>query len=417
MVYYARSSSIHRGLLGHCLKAANSSRHSAYPSRIVCNNFTSSLRDTPLNRSPLYTTSHVGVSPSQQQHQFLSTSSTRRHQTTSSSINKHRHTILTNALQHVHTTGWTDESIANGTLDAGLPPSYIGQATTSTSSFGSGDLVAFFMNECNANLKQQLVQDVAEEKRGDNSLQRDNTNNDMEQIATRINKAIHIRLSMILPYIKNNKWVEGMAIGALPQNAVKTAEQLDELAIIVLDYALKGSAENNRVGSSSKHNAAKRAAVVAVYAATELHLLADGQNNTTTTSSVSLSGEQYQGTWKFLEERSNEVANLIVNGVKVGKVTLPNTTQVMAASAVVSSLAGAALSLAAPTVAGVAGTVLPRAMESILTPIQSVVASSSQLMNNTSQGGDGTKPSDYTTVATETLPPFDTSEEIFPSKA
>ena len=277
------------------------------------------------------------------------------------------------------------------------------------------------MNECNANLKQQLVQDVvAEEKRGDNSLQGDNNNNNVEQIATRINKAIHIRLSMILPYIKNNKWVEGMAIGALPQNAVKTVEQLDELAIIVLDYALGGDAENNRVGSSSKHNAAKRAAVVAVYAATELHLLADGQNNITTTSSVSLSGEQYQGTWKFLEERSNEVANLIVNGVKGtlgGKVTLPNTTQVMAASAVVSSLAGAALSLAAPTVAGVAGTVLPRAMESILAPIQSVVASSSQLMNNTSQGGGGTKPSDYTTVATETLPPFDTSEEIFPSKA
>jgi hypothetical protein len=34
-------------------------------------------------------------------------------------------------------------------------------------------------------------------------------------------------------------------------------------------------------------------------------------------------------------------------------------------------------------------------------------------MMNNNRGRDGTRPSDYTVVNTETLPPFDASEEIF----
>ena len=56
--------------------------------------------------------------------------------------------------------GWTDDAVASGTLDAGFPPSYVGLAASSSSSggaaFGSADLVDFFMDECNASLREKV---------------------------------------------------------------------------------------------------------------------------------------------------------------------------------------------------------------------------------------------------------------------
>jgi len=310
--------------------------------------------------------------------------------TSNQTLEQRRHSILTHALQRVHDEGWTDEAIATGTLDAGFPPSYIGQARNATSAFGSADLVAFFMDECNASLRKQLM----EEQGGHNQQGGEN-------VSSRIHKALQMRLSMVLPFVASNRWHEGMAIGALPQNAYRTAQQLDDMANTVLDYALGGKNANN-------NNPTQRAAIIAAYAASELHLLSDGKNGTVSGNSLSLSGEQYHATWSFLEDRSAEVARLIVDGGVtmpfMNGVSLPNPTHVMAASAVASSLAGAALSLAAPSAAAVAGYVLPRAMMSL----QNVVGSQ---MNSTNQR-DGTHPSDYS-VATETLPPFDASEEIF----
>jgi len=311
-------------------------------------------------------------------------------------LQQRRHTILTHALQRVHDEGWTDDAIASAVIDAGLPPSYIGQATSSTSSFGSSDLVSFFMNECNSSLKQQLMK---EEKKNTESNST-NDNKSVDNVSSRIHKALQMRLSMVLPFVSTNKWHEGMAIGALPQNAYNTAEQLDDMASIVLDYALEG----NNVGN---HSPTHRAAVIAAYAATELHLLSDGGSDSTISgNSISLSGEKYHATWEFLDARSKEVAHLIVNGVNMSSLnglSLPNPTHVMAASAVASSLAGAALSMAAPSAAAVAGNVIPRAMSSLMTPLQNVVAS--QMNTTASAKPDGTRPSDYT--------PFDTSEEIF----
>jgi len=260
------------------------------------------------------------------------------------------------------------------------------------------------MNECNASLKQQLMD---EEKKKNTVSGSTNDVKSVDNISYRIHKALQMRLSMVLPFVSSNKWHEGMAIGALPQNAYNTAEQLDYMANIVLDYALEG----NNVG---KHSPTHRAAVIAAYAATELHLLSDeGSGSTISGNSISLSGDQYHATWEFLDARSKEVAELIVNGVNISSLnglSLPTPTHVMAASAVASSLAGAALSMAAPSAAVVAGNVIPRAMSSLLTPLQNVVAS--QMNDSTSTKRDGTSPSDYT-VTTDNLPPFDASEEIF----
>ncbi len=346
----------------------------------------------------------------------------------------------------MYDSGWTDDAIASGTLAAKLPPSYIGMIGdglsnnySSSSPLGNADLVAFFMEECNDTMKRQLADTLeATEALTSTSM----TNDDYcKQISSRIHHALHLRLSMVLPFVKSNRWHEGMAIGALPQNAMRTVQQLDEMATIVLDYALSSGSEmkgyeksmNNMAVASRIPVPFLRTAIVAAYASTELHLLSDGGHNAPFStiggkSASSLQGdeERYRATWKFLEARSAEMARVIVyDGVLsfASSSSLPHPTHVItAATAVVSSLAGAALSLASPTTAAaVAGRVLPNTQStiaSVFTLLGNVVSSATQqtaTMDGTTSSrmrGDGTKPSDYTTETTN-LPPFDASEEIF----
>lgn len=298
----------------------------------------------------------------------------------------HRHKILSNALTHVHAEGWSDDAVASGTLDAGFPPSYIGRASSSTSIFGSADLVAFFMDQCNNELKKELERLKSEESESG------------EDIATRMHRALQIRLTSVVPFVSSKRWHKGMAIGALPQNAYRTATQLDEMAQIVLEYVL-----NN----SQAAGAAQRAAVVTAYAAAELHLVSEGMNQQGVSgSSISYSGERYNLTWNFLRQRCDEAAGLLTDGnsgLPIPGVPL-NPTHVTAATAVASSLVGAAFSLASPAAAAVAGQALPKVMET-LSPLTNYVAS-----QNSAGMKDGTKPSDY---EVENLPPFDSNEVIF----
>lgn len=360
---------------------------------------------------------------------------------------KHKRIILTHALHHVHDDGWTDDAIASGTLDAKLPPSYIGMlgdglsyhsSSSSLPLLGNADLVAFFMEECNATLRNNLS-DVASEvatSKSVSSMTREEY--DHQILSSRISKALHLRLSMVLPYVKSNRWHEGMAIGALPQNAVRTIQQLDAMATIVLDYATSSVSEmgGDKAMVSKMPTPALRTAIVAAYAAAELHLLSDGKNTTFSTiggkPATSLRGdeEHYRDTWKFLEARSAEVARFIVHGGTTlpfsSMSSLPHPTHVItAATAVASSLAGAALSLASPAAAAaMAGHVhaLPNslnALSSAFTFLENVVSSTTRqpattggATTSTKMRRDGTRPSDYT-AETSPLPPFDTSEDIF----
>ena len=70
---------------------------------------------------------------------------------------------------------------------------------------------------------------MAEEQRP----QQGGENNDtLEGVSSRINKALQMRLSMVLPFpfVASNRWHEGMAIGALPQSTYRTAQHLDGMA-------------------------------------------------------------------------------------------------------------------------------------------------------------------------------------------
>ena len=145
-----------------------------------------------------------------------------------------RRSILAHALLRVHDMGWTDDAVASGTLDAGFPPSYVGLAASSSSS-GNANLVDFFMCECNASLGEKLA---AEDDRGRRRRRRGSAELDVDEMSHRINAALRARLSMVLPYVASRKWHEGMAIGALPQNALGTLGRLNDMAGIVLDHAL-----------------------------------------------------------------------------------------------------------------------------------------------------------------------------------
>ncbi|KAL3809280.1 hypothetical protein ACHAXA_001657 [Cyclostephanos tholiformis] len=331
--------------------------------------------------------------------------------------------------------GWTDDAIASGTLDAGFPPSYVGFALSSSSSgaLGNADLVGFFMDECNASLVEKLATDegrMHRHRRG--RRRRPIAEMDVDEVSSRINVALRMRLSMVLPYVASRRWHEGVAIGALPQNALGTMGRLNDMADIVLGYALGGGDESARDGGGGWEHA-RRAAIIAAYATAEFHLLSDvwaagsGPSSSTITS---LGGERHRPTWTFLGERSTEAARLIVADIvpssllPLPPLPYPDPNVVVMASAAFSSLAGAALSLASPSAAASAGTAFPRAMDSALGILRGVLVGT--WLGRTT-GGDvgegrgrretegGTRPSDYDAMeSTAALPPFDSSEEIFP---
>ena len=139
-----------------------------------------------------------------------------------------RQKILAHALPRVHDMGWTDDAIASGTIDAGYPVSYVGLALSSSSSststsseaFGNYDLVAFFMDECNASLGERLAAMEDEEEEEDRSRRttrrprppppprvrrRRDRHHDVDDVSSRINAALRVRLSMVIPYVSSRR--------------------------------------------------------------------------------------------------------------------------------------------------------------------------------------------------------------------
>lgn len=264
---------------------------------------------------------------------------------TNSFIKSNRNTVLESALKEVRQHGWTEDAIAAGVVSAKLPPSMTGMISAS-------DLVAHVMESGNRHLEEAL-----KAKEWDEHPSR----------SQRLVFCLRLSLEYICPYVETNRWHEAMALGAMPPNNITiTAKQLNDMITIISNSVPLGPLE--------------RAAVGAVYAATELHLLADKSNG-------------YQDTWKFLEERVGEV-ELVSNLTSSDK--LVSSDAAVAASAVAFSLGGAVLSLAQPAARGavsaLAGTVVPQ------------IATFMQPTPRASKAA-GTRPSDYN-VANNDLPPF-----------
>jgi hypothetical protein len=316
---------------------------------------------------------------------------------------------------------------------------------SSSGVWGNGQLVAHFMEECNNDLRDQLMSlqqpsATASSRKG----QVETNNNDVMVLASHINTALQLRLSMVIPYINSQRWHEGMAIGALPQNALMTMSQLNDMADIVLSYAKTTTiGGEGRRGRNNNNNSVHKMSIIAAYAAAELHLLSSNVTSTSSSTTTSLSGDRHNDTWTFLEARSSEAAHVIIHGGMFPSFDLPVASTIQTASAITSSLLGAALSLASPNTASMVGRVgrgsstviVPQVLDSVLGLVQSYVGIGTTTMTNgvvsvdgmmkrgdaiangvggNTRKGDGTRPSDYAAIE-ESLPPFDTTEEIFGS--
>mmetsp|Transcript_8217 Transcript_8217/g.11681 ORF Transcript_8217/g.11681 Transcript_8217/m.11681 type:complete len:300 (+) Transcript_8217:145-1044(+) len=261
-----------------------------------------------------------------------------------------RETILAASLTHVHTHGWTEQALAQGVITSKLPPSYIGLVEDKKS-----EMVHYFMKDCNDRLKDELELNIAIAKMTHTEV---------------IKWCIRERLSMNIPFVRSKRWHEGMALGAMPLNALETANHLEEIVkIIEQGMMLSSSPSQQSIGRL------ELGLVGAVYIATELHLLSDESDG-------------FRETWNFLDDRAKELASAASS-------PFPSPDMIVAGSAVASSLAGAVVSLAAPAaqlgVQTVAGSVVPQIMAFMQPPtIDSTV---------------GTKAKDYDL---SDLPPFET---------
>lgn len=251
------------------------------------------------------------------------------------SVNSSKETILAASLNHVQTYGWTEEAIVQGVLSSGLPPSYIGRVEHKQS-----DLIHYFMKTSNENLKNIVKESHA--------LLENMTHTQV------ISFVIRKRLEMNIPFIQQNRWHEGMALGAMPNNALETAQHLEQLITIIED-ALKVS---DRLNIAAPLGLLERGALGAVYFTTELHLLTD-------------SSQDYCDTWTFLDRRVKDLETAAQISMNTAGVSMPlNQDQVIAATSVATSMAGAVLSVLAPAlttgVQTVASSVFPQVSNIIM---------------------------------------------------
>lgn len=285
----------------------------------------------------------------------------------SSTLEERRNDIFQAALTFVPEFGWTDDALAKGVLHAGYPPATIGLVS---SSGGAGELVSFFMDTCAQQLHQQLQKQQQQQSIG--------------TYEERLEHAIRTRLEMCAPLVRSKRWHEGMATGSL--QAPTTAEQLEHLCRIFQQYA---NSSNNE-----KDCMLERTAIGSIYIATELHMLMDDD----TTS--------FASTWQFLNQRVQDFASL--QQQQQSSMSPEITT---AATAVISSLGGAAVSLLQPAAKLGVGT-----MASTVVPLVMNIMPQSQ-----SNMHPGTKAQDYISrtknndsldnIDLSDLPPFDTEEK------
>jgi ubiquinone biosynthesis protein COQ9 len=130
-------------------------------------------------------------------------------------------------------------------------------------------LVAFFMEDCNQRLRNEL-----------RAKQQDDENSVTLSRVDRLQEGLQLRLEYLTDWIQAGRWSQGMALGlGDPDAALVTSEQLKDLiSIVVEETAITGELSDlAQVGLG------------AVYVATECHLLTD-------------TSENYKDTWTFLRD-------------------------------------------------------------------------------------------------------------------
>ncbi|XP_013889060.1 ubiquinone biosynthesis protein COQ9, mitochondrial [Austrofundulus limnaeus] len=210
--------------------------------------------------------------------------------------------LLTAALEFVPQHGWSMEAIAAGAESLGLS-----SASTGMFSNGAGDLVLHFIAQCNANLTEILADQHNQVQQGQV---------EPKKTAEFLKDAVETRLRMYIPYIE--AWPQAMSILLLPHNIPDSLKHLSTMVDDIWYYAGDRSTDMNWY--------TKRAALTGIFNTTELVMLQD-------------SSPDFEDTWKFLDNRIQDVVNMattakqvqatgeaVVQGLMGAAVTLKNLT-------------------------------------------------------------------------------------------
>ncbi|XP_033114458.1 ubiquinone biosynthesis protein COQ9-A, mitochondrial-like [Anneissia japonica] len=141
--------------------------------------------------------------------------------------------ILVESLNFVETHGWSIEALAEGAKAVGYPGVAHGMFERA-----GGDLVHYFVAQCNKSLAERLAKDAKETEENP-----DLPNRKVSQI---IRDAIEMRLRMIIPYVKH--WPQAMALTAVPSNTIEHFKNLSKLMDDIWYYAGDNSADVSKKG-------------------------------------------------------------------------------------------------------------------------------------------------------------------------
>ncbi|XP_041096245.1 ubiquinone biosynthesis protein COQ9, mitochondrial-like [Polyodon spathula] len=193
-------------------------------------------------------------------------------------------------------------SVLSQTL--GLSP-----ATAGMFSNGAGDLILYFITQCNSNLSEYLAEQHKQVQLGQT---------EPKKTDEFLRDAVEVRLRMLIPYIEI--WPQAMSILLLPHNIPESLKHLSTLVDDIWYYAGDRSSDLNWY--------TRRAALTGIYNTTELVMLQD-------------SSPDFEETWRFLDNRVNDVMNMantakqvqstgeaVVQGIMGAAVTLKNLTGV-----------------------------------------------------------------------------------------
>jgi rpsU-divergently transcribed protein len=244
--------------------------------------------------------------------------------------------LLESSLRNVHQYGWTQESII-AAVPAGASLSIAGLLTPN-------DLVHGVLQQ----FYDRLARDLHEERAADSAANTESAHH--RAPSQRIIHAIQIRLSYQKEYIASQTWHQAMALGASPENALPTQQQLKEQLDLIVQYAYNYQPNDSAVASSVSDIA--KFALGGIYVATELHMLTD-------------TSADYVDTWLFLEQRVREweQATQMTGGLSTDALYVP--------FAVASAFASGLASLLPP--------VASQALTNVNSPLEQLQQSASML--------------------------------------
>lgn len=182
--------------------------------------------------------------------------------------------ILNASLNFVHDLGWSQQAISAGAESIGYPGIIHGMFPNQ-----GADLVHYFYMACNKELNSML-------KKRQEAL-RSLPAKEKQTFEKQLNDAVETRLRMIVPYKKT--WPQALALMSLPPNVPKSLANLLTLADDICYYAGDRSVDINWY--------TRRVVLAGIYKTTELYMLQDNS-------------EDHSQTWRFLERRINDAAQI-----------------------------------------------------------------------------------------------------------